>query len=147
MMPSTPRSRSAAIRSGSFTVQTCTWSPSACAVRTKRAPVAVTPEAARKLIDYDWPGNVRELENSLERAVAVCNGNEITVRDLPAKIQQYECIRLELPTAVSAEMVSLDEMQRRYVRFVLNTVGGNKTHAARILGMDRRSVYRWIEPQ
>jgi len=117
------------------------------AVRSKRPVVAVSPEAARKLIDYDWPGNVRELENSLERAVAVSNGGEITVRDLPAKIQQYECIRLELPTAVSAEMVTLDEMQRRYVRFVLNTVGGNKTHAARILGMDRRSVYRWIEPQ
>ena len=63
------------------------------------------------------------------------------------KIQQHECIRLELPTAVSAEMVTLDEMQRRYVRFVLSTVSGNKTHAARILGMDRRSVYRWIEPQ
>ncbi|MBA3453503.1 MAG: sigma-54-dependent Fis family transcriptional regulator [Deltaproteobacteria bacterium] len=114
--------------------------------RSRRPAVMVAPDAARKLINFDWPGNVRELENTLERAVAVSNGIEISVDDLPMKIRQYECIRMELPTLVSAEMVTLDEMQRRYVKFVLNTVSGNKTHAARILGMDRRSVYRWIEP-
>jgi two-component system response regulator HydG len=106
---------------------------------------AISAEAARLLLAYDWPGNVRELENYLERAVAIGDGGELTAAQLPAKVVNYQPTRLELPIGATAEMVTLDEMERRYVRQVLASVKGNKTHAARVLGIDRRSLYRRLE--
>jgi two-component system response regulator AtoC len=110
----------------------------------KRAPV-ISPDAARKLVAYDWPGNVRELENSIERAMALCGAGEITSEHLPSKIVAYEPARIELLTSDATQMITLEEMQRRYVRQVLASVQGNKTHAARVLGIDRRSLYRRLE--
>jgi two-component system response regulator HydG len=102
-------------------------------------------DAARRLVAYDWPGNVRELENSIERAVAVCGGAEIEPGHLPTKVQSYQPTRIELSIGAPLEMITLDEMERRYVRQVLASVNGNKTHAARVLGIDRRSLYRRLE--
>jgi len=113
--------------------------------RGAKAVAKIDAAATRKLVDYDWPGNVRELENYLERAVAVCGGDEIRVEHLPPKVQKHESSRIEIPTAALTELISLDEMERRYVRQVLVSVGGNKTHAARVLGIDRRSLYRRLE--
>ncbi|HET9621930.1 MAG TPA: sigma-54 dependent transcriptional regulator [Kofleriaceae bacterium] len=104
--------------------------------------------AARMLLDYDWPGNVRELENCIERAVALCRLDEVTVDDLPTKVQEFSAKRIVIPTGVSGSpdaMITMEEMERRYVRQVLEAVRGNKTHAARILGIDRRSLYRRLE--
>ncbi|HEX2691941.1 MAG TPA: sigma-54 dependent transcriptional regulator [Kofleriaceae bacterium] len=104
--------------------------------------------AARMLLDYDWPGNVRELENCVERAVALCRLDEITVDDLPTKVQAFHVTRVAIPVGPTGSpdaMITMEEMERRYVRQVLDTVGGNKTHAARILGIDRRSLYRRLE--
>ncbi len=110
----------------------------------KRVP-AIDVEAARKLVAYDWPGNVRELENSIERAMALCGSGEILPAHLPAKVINYQPQRLDLSSTVATEMITLDEMERRYVRQVLASVNGNKTHAARVLGIDRRSLYRRLE--
>src|SRR4051794_39438626 len=93
------------------------------------------------LIEYDWPGNVRELENCMERAVALCRLNEITVEDLPKKIQGGRQ-KLIVTSDSLSEMITLEEMERRYVRYVLGVFNGNKTHTARALGIDRRSLYR-----
>jgi DNA-binding NtrC family response regulator len=104
--------------------------------------------AARMLLDYDWPGNVRELENCIERAVALCRLDEVTVDDLPTKVQQFHATRIVIPTGLAGSpdaMITMEEMERRYVRQVLDAVRGNKTHAARILGIDRRSLYRRLE--
>jgi two-component system response regulator HydG len=104
--------------------------------------------AARMLLDYDWPGNVRELENCIERAVALCRLDEVTVDDLPAKLQQFHATRIVIPAGPAGSpdaMITMEEMERRYVRQVLEAVHGNKTHAARILGIDRRSLYRRLE--
>jgi DNA-binding NtrC family response regulator len=106
----------------------------------------ISRRAAQLLVDYDWPGNVRELENCIERAAALCRGDEIDVGDLPRKIVEHQSTRLELSISSPAEMLTLDEMQHRYVRQVLAAVGGNKTQAAQILGIDRRSIYRRLEP-
>ena len=114
------------------------------AARSSRPAPSISPEAARKLVEYDWPGNVRELENCIERAVAICGNGVIHVEDLPPKLQRFEPTRLELEMTPTA-MITLDEMERRYVRQVLASVGGNKTHAARVLGIDRRSLYRRLE--
>jgi two-component system response regulator HydG len=104
--------------------------------------------AARMLLDYDWPGNVRELENCIERAVALCRLDEVTVDDLPTKLQQFHATRIVIPAGPAGSpdaMITMEEMERRYVRQVLEAVHGNKTHAARILGIDRRSLYRRLE--
>jgi two-component system response regulator AtoC len=106
----------------------------------------ISRKAAQLLVDYDWPGNVRELENCIERAVALCRGDEIDVDDLPRKVIEHQSTRLELSTSSPADLLTLDEMQHRYVRQVLAAVGGNKTQAAHILGIDRRSIYRRLEP-
>jgi len=113
--------------------------------RTNKPVQGISGPAARLLMDYDWPGNVRELENCMERAVALCRLDEITVDDLPAKIQEHQSSKIVITTESPGELITLDEMERRYVRQVLNAVGGNKTHAARILGIDRRSLYRRLE--
>jgi two-component system, NtrC family, response regulator AtoC len=115
------------------------------ASRTGKPAPALDPEARRKLIEYDWPGNVRELENCIERVVAISGGRNIEAAHLPPKIQQYEPSRIELSMGGPNEMITLDEMERRYVRQVLASVSGNKTHAARVLGIDRRSLYRRLE--
>jgi two-component system response regulator HydG len=114
--------------------------------RRSRKPVrGMSAAAARLLLDYDWPGNVRELENCLERAIALCRLDEITTDDLPVKVTEYESLNVVIASDSPADLVTIDEMERRYVRQVLKAVGGNKTHAARVLGIDRRSVYRRLE--
>ena len=113
--------------------------------RTNKPVQGISGPAARLLMDYDWPGNVRELENCMERAVALCRLDEVTVDDLPAKVQEHQSSKIVITTESPGELITLDEMERRYVRQVLNAVGGNKTHAARILGIDRRSLYRRLE--
>ncbi len=107
----------------------------------------ISRRASQLLVDYDWPGNVRELENCIERAATLCRGDEIDVDDLPKKVIEHRSTRLEISTASPAELLTLDEMQHRYVRQVLAAVGGNKTQAALILGIDRRSIYRRLEAQ
>jgi DNA-binding NtrC family response regulator len=114
-----------------------------CGRTSKPVPVMGT-EVTRKLLDYNWPGNVRELENLIERATAICRGDEIKLEDLPTKVQKYTPSRLEIATAPD-QLIPLDEMERRYVRQVLASVNGNKSHAARVLGIDRRSLYRRLE--
>jgi two-component system response regulator HydG len=104
----------------------------------------ISQPAARMLLEYDWPGNVRELENCIERAVALSRLDDITVDDLPAKIREHNQSKIIIEVSPT-EHITLDEMERRYVRRVLTAVNGNKTHAAKILGIDRRSLYRRLE--
>ncbi len=107
---------------------------------------SISVEAARRLLDYDWPGNVRELENCIERAVALSRGTELVVDDLPAKVRNFESTRMVGDSDDYASLTSLAEMEHRYVRKVLVAMGGNKSQAARVLGIDRRSLYRRLEP-
>jgi two-component system response regulator HydG len=113
--------------------------------RSQRSIEGISSAAARELLAYDWPGNVRELENCMERAVALCRFTEITVDDLPTKITDHRPDQLVIDTSSTMELISIDEVTRRYVRRVLAVSGGNKTHAAKILGIDRRSLYRRLE--
>ena len=110
------------------------------AARAGKPVIGITPSAAMMLTNYAWPGNVRELENGIERAVALCRLDHITIVDLPNRLYP-RADELSPPP----ELVTLDEMERRYVRNVVEMCGGNKTRAARHLGIDRRSVYRRLE--
>jgi DNA-binding NtrC family response regulator len=114
------------------------------AARAGKAVDGISEAAARLLVEYDWPGNVRELENCMERAVALSRLDQVTVDDLPEKLQQTRQTMV-IATSSPTELVTLDEMERRYARYVLAACNGNKTQAARILGMNRRSLYRRLE--
>jgi two-component system response regulator HydG len=100
---------------------------------------------AEKLIAYSWPGNVRELQNTMERAVALTRLEELCVDDLPAKICEYRSTHVIVAADDPAELVPLEEVERRYILRVLEAVAGNKTSAARILGVERKTLYRKLE--
>ena len=101
----------------------------------------VSPEAMQALLRYDWPGNVRELANVLERAQILAEDHFITLDDLP------EGFVTAAPDvgAASGDPLHLCEVERRHVLEVLRLVKGNKVHAAKALGIGRRSLYRLIE--
>jgi DNA-binding NtrC family response regulator len=116
------------------------------AARIGKPVQGINTAAARLMMDYDWPGNVRELENCMERAVALCRLDEITLDDLPEKLQDHKDKSIVITADSPTELITLAEMERRYVRKVLHAMGDNKTQTARILGIDRRSLYRRLEP-
>jgi DNA-binding NtrC family response regulator len=108
-----------------------------------RPDLHFAPAALRKLLDYDWPGNVRELENCIARVVALTRHAEIGVEDLPTSVRTTRAPK-PVDVVSEADLVTLDEMERRYIRAVLHACRGNKSQAARVLGMDRRALYRRI---
>ena len=116
------------------------------AERSRKAIDAISPAAAARLLAYDWPGNVRELENCMERAVALSQLSQIGLEVLPDRIREHKSTTLVIAADNVDEMITLAEMQRRYMRQVLEAAGGNKSHAARVLGIDRRSLYRQLNP-
>ncbi len=113
--------------------------------RSDKRVKGLSPAAAEKLLDYPWPGNVRELRNAMERAVALTRLEQLAVEDLPAAIRDHEPRGAQRVVGSSQELLSLEEVERRYVQHVLETVGDNKSIAARILGVGRRTLYRKLE--
>lgn len=109
--------------------------------RSGRTPVGVTLEAMRWLRNHPWPGNVRELLNAVERAAALSDNDVLTLEDFVPKVRQSQDALLE--SAVEDEM-SLEELEQAYIRRVLKKTGGHKANAARILGLDRRTLYRKV---
>jgi DNA-binding NtrC family response regulator len=99
---------------------------------------------AKQLLEYHWPGNVRELQNSMHRAVALARGEEIMPVDLPEHINAASS-EVALAPGYPSELLPLRDVERRYVARVLTAVSGNKSNAARILGIDRKTLYRKIE--
>ncbi len=109
-----------------------------------------SPAALHALKRYPFPGNVRELQNAVERAVTFCNGDEIRPEHLPARIRRRTPETTggaERPpwTGEGAELPSLAEVEDRYIRHVLDRLGGNKRRAAEVLGISRRTLYRKLE--
>lgn len=105
---------------------------------------------AEKLLKYSWPGNVRELRNVIERAVALTRADqlsgELMVEDLPEKIRDYKSSQVVLVSGNDpSELRPLEEVERDYILNVLAMVGRNKTQASRILGLDRKTLYRKLQ--
>jgi two-component system response regulator HydG len=115
------------------------------AARAGKRVMGLSSAAAQKLLAYTWPGNVRELQNCVERALALTNFDQLTVDDLPDRIRDYTPTRSLLVSDDPAELLTLEEVERRYILRVLETVGGNKTLAANTLGLDRKTLYRKLE--
>jgi two-component system response regulator AtoC len=104
--------------------------------------VGLSTAAAERMMTYDWPGNVRELESCLERAVALARFEEIQVDDLPDKIRASARRHGSLSGTEIPELLTLEEIERRHVLRVLEACDGNRTDAAKMLGLDRKTLYR-----
>jgi two-component system response regulator HydG len=97
----------------------------------------VLSESARQaLLAYNWPGNVRELENGIRAAVALSHGKTLEVSELPARVREAHRSRGE------SSRVDLDALERAHIERVLRETGGNRSEAARQLGIDRVTLYR-----
>ena len=110
----------------------------------KRRVEGIRPEALAALKSHDWPGNIRELEHTIERAVLLGDGAEIGLEDLPAPM----IARGESAFIVGqgiAKQLTLHDLERDYIGKILESTHGNKTEAARILGVDRTTLYRKLE--
>ncbi|MGO8996265.1 MAG: sigma-54-dependent transcriptional regulator [Polyangiaceae bacterium] len=115
------------------------------AARAGKAITGIAPTAAEKLVAYTWPGNVRELQNCVERAVTLARFEQIVVDDLPEKIRDYRTSHVLVASDDPSELAPMEEVERRYVLRVLEAVHGNKAAAARILGFERKTLYRKLE--
>jgi two-component system response regulator HydG len=115
------------------------------ATKFDKAVEGIGTEAARALRDYNWPGNVRELENCIERAVTLTRYSQISVEDLPNSVQSFKPRSMVIEGDDPESLPSLTEMEERYIRRVLEAVDWNKSRAARILRVDRRTLYRKME--
>ena len=101
----------------------------------KRA-VRLSPAFVQKLQAHSWKGNIRELKNSIERAVILADGEEITPDTLPYDFQQTD------PDTTRAPAFDLATVEQQHIRRVLRHTGGNKTEAARLLGIGLTTLYR-----
>jgi two-component system response regulator AtoC len=104
--------------------------------------VGFTSAVVDALLSYSWPGNVRELQNTLERAIALATFDHLRLEDLPEKVRSPSQVAPAPEIADPEELITAAELERRYIAHVVSIVKGNKTVAARILGLDRRTVYR-----
>src|SRR5687767_1554856 len=126
---------------------------------TNRFVSGISKDALQALITYDWPGNVRELENSIERAVIIASGRAIELEDLPEAIskialQERDQIKVERAKAASEGRTttfeitvpsSMEEIERLAIEATLDYTEGDKSHAARALGIGRKTLYRKLE--
>ncbi|BAT37498.1 fused DNA-binding response regulator in two-component regulatory system with ZraS: response regulator/sigma54 interaction protein [Escherichia albertii] len=105
------------------------------AERNRKVVKGFTPQAMDLLIHYDWPGNIRELENAVERAVVLLTGEYISERELPLAIASTP-----IPLVQSQDIQPLVEVEKEVILAALEKTGGNKTEAARQLGITRKTL-------
>lgn len=127
--------------------------------KTGRFISGISKDALQALITYEWPGNVRELENAIERAVIIASGRQIEVEDLPEAIGQIalrdrDRVKVERAKAASEGRTttfevtvpsSMEEIERQAIEATLDYTEGDKSHAARALGIGRKTLYRKLE--
>jgi two-component system response regulator HydG len=103
-------------------------------------PKVLSPTAKKLLSHYAWPGNVRELANAMERAYVLTTGREIQAAVLP-----FEVIIADSPSYPKHELPTLDEVKRKIITQTLEFTKGRKIAAAKLLGVERRSLNRLID--
>jgi DNA-binding NtrC family response regulator len=115
------------------------------AQRSGKSVGSIGRAVAECMVAYDWPGNVRELENCMERAAALGRFETLTVDDLPPKVREHRSTMIDISCENPQDLLSMSAVEERYIRKVLGAVGNNKTIAAKVLGFDRRTLYRKLK--
>jgi DNA-binding NtrC family response regulator len=110
----------------------------------KRELRALTPDTLAALRRYAWPGNVRELENVIERAAVLADGPDVTPRDLPGEIREAGLTEGMSPEAARTYHAAVEEFKRGLIASTLRRTSGNRTRAARLLGLQRTYLARLI---
>ena len=110
----------------------------------RKEVTGIATAAAQKLLAYAWPGNVRELQNVIERAVALTRYAQLTTEDLPEKVLHPSASQ-SAADADEAVLLPMEDIERQHILRVLRAVGGHRTQAAKILGLDRKTLYRKLE--
>lgn len=111
-------------------------------MRSNKALLGFTSEALELMRRYDYPGNIRELENIVERCAAFATGDKIGAEDLPPDIKEMEVLSFHKE---AHPFRTLEEIEKEYIHWVMAKAGKNKSQAARILGIDRVSLYRKLK--
>jgi len=101
-----------------------------------------TDEVVGLLSSYQYPGNIRELENIIEHAVSMTQGETITNESLPKDMMDYDLFLFQNQTN---GFKTLEELEKEYIRWILDQVENKKTEASKILGIDRVSLYRKLK--
>jgi len=112
------------------------------AVLMKKGISDISQEVMAVLMNYDFPGNVRELENIIERGVALSNGGIMEVAHLPEDLKE---LSIRTFRKKEGKIPSLEEQEMAYIQWVLKEIGGNRSVAAQILGIDRVSLWRKLK--
>mgnify|MGYP001819130435 FL=1 len=112
------------------------------AARMSRAVDDIEPAAMAALLDYDYPGNIRELENIIERGVALAQEGLLTMASLPGSFAEYS---VHVVRETAGRLPTLAEREAEYIRYVLERSGQNRTRAAKVLGIDRVSLWRKLK--
>jgi len=102
----------------------------------------IEPQAMTRLLRYPWPGNARELHNAIQRGVILARNDMLTIKELPPKVAGHDFSPVKMLAEAVDKRMTLDQLERDYIRAVLDTVNGNKTEAAAILQIDRKTLYR-----
>jgi DNA-binding NtrC family response regulator len=113
--------------------------------RSGRSTLQLSAPVAQALVTYEWPGNVRELENCVERMVALARFDETSLADLPEHIRGSEPGGLNKEMVDRGDIVPWCEMEERHIHRALKRASGNKSLAAQMLGLDRRTLYRKLD--
>ena len=110
--------------------------------KTNKKIKPLSPEFIEALKQHSWEGNIRELKNVIERSVILSNNNELTTDTLPAKMQNVSSL-----TQTSKQLSAFDlaSVEKQHIQKVLNYTNGNKSEAARLLGIGAATLYRKIE--
>jgi two-component system response regulator AtoC len=115
-------------------------------VELHRSFKGISGRAATSLINHEWPGNVRELRNIIERVMALYQTEEIDIQYLPAEITKGRKTEPVIKEQIEKNtFVTLEELEEKYIKEVLNYTAGNKTRAAKILGIHPTSLFRKIK--
>ena len=115
-----------------------------CSTRMKKPVTRASQAVLDALMAYDFPGNVRELENLIERGTAIATGDTIEAAHLPANLRRHTAFLCEKE---DGRIPTLEEQERKYIRWVLDEAGGNQTVAARMLGINRSSLWRKLKDE
>ncbi len=112
---------------------------------TSRLVRGLTPETKRLMVDYSWPGNVRQLESAIERAILLCEGDLITVEDLPLEVRQEARPATEGVFKLPTEGISFEEVERSLIIQAMEQTDYNITRAAKLLGLTFRTLQYRLE--
>lgn len=110
--------------------------------RAKKNIMSISPQVIKALMQYDWPGNIRELENTIERAVVLSKDKEIEIEDL---VYHGISIGSEFWNPIGGKFRTLEDIEKEYIKAIFQAQYGNKSKTAKILGIDRKTLWAKIK--